>query len=234
MENVRLDEVEVLKASKDVYLVDALLGNWECVIGKNIKELSSPTNACYGRLAVDRALGCAYPEDEDKPDKFIIKFKAENLDNILKAHLQEKHKWCFGQIDEKYIIQRAIEMKLDRIQTICDLKKILKNIEWPSWVINPNTTIWKTLKARISHMKELLPFYKIEPKQSCQAEQFPFPGMDMVLFHKENSCTLLVETQSQEHSKVFGDLMLKKENGKNWRICLRPEFPFQSIYGIVI
>ena len=42
------DADQVLKVAQDLFMVDVLLGNWECVSGNSKEELASASNAMYG------------------------------------------------------------------------------------------------------------------------------------------------------------------------------------------
>ena len=46
------DADQVLKVAQDLFMVDVLLGNWECVSGNSKEELASDSNAMYGTTGI--------------------------------------------------------------------------------------------------------------------------------------------------------------------------------------
>ena len=124
--------------AKELLEVDVLLGNWECVVGKNEQELASSREAMYAtatasgkvvRIGIDRALGCTYPEDYSKgPEKLPVLFEFKNIE-FLRTTLQTNHRWCFGNIEDKDTIQSIMRLKLDEGMVLRKLKNVsLKSI----------------------------------------------------------------------------------------------------------
>ena len=176
----KIDSNKALSIAKELFTVDLLLGNWECIGGKDKEGLASQDEAIYGmtpngkivRIAVDRALGCIYPEDERKNSKTTIKFETKNVDQ-LQATLQLHYKWCFGNITDRDIVQGILQLKLDDESQLTKLKEVLKNVEWPPWCLQNTDSVWNVVQSRIDDLKEHLPYHKITPKSLIKP-----PGRD--------------------------------------------------------
>ena len=166
-----IDSHKTLSIAKELFTVDLLLGNWECIGGKDEEALASQSEAMYGmtpngkivRIGIDRALGCIYPEDERKKSKTPIKFETKNIDH-LQAALQHHYRWCFGNITDRDIVLGILQLKLDDDKELAKLKKVLKTVEWPPWCHQNTDSVWNVVQSRIDDLKQHLPYHKIMPK----------------------------------------------------------------------
>ena len=166
LENI--DSQKVLSKAQELFTVDLLLGNWECVGGaKDEKGLASQSEAMYGitrsdrnivvRIGVDRALGCIYPEDESKKNKTPVKFETKNID-YLQAALQHHFRWCFGNISNRDIVEGILQLKLE--DNLAKLERVLKTVKWPPWCHQQKTeSIWNVVQSRIDDLMQRLPYY---------------------------------------------------------------------------
>ena len=167
-----MDSRKTLSIAKELFTVDLLLGNWECIGGKDEESLASQSEAMYGitmpdrnivRIGVDRALGCVYPEDESKMSKTPVEFENKNIDD-LQATLQHRYRWCFGNITDRDIVQGILQLKLDDANELAKLEKVLKTVKWPPWCHQKTGSVWNVVRSRIDDLMRRLPYHKTIPK----------------------------------------------------------------------
>jgi hypothetical protein len=161
------DEDEISEAAKELFAADLLLGNSACIAAKSLQVLADSSSAIYGtrasdgaivRLGVDRALGCTYPEDLLKLDKFQPHDFGPDL-SMLRSYLLEKT-WLFGAMDAQCVTRRLMDLGLDDDDIFSSLMKCVQLTAWPPFLGNQPFSVADVLRERRRSLLETLPFYR--------------------------------------------------------------------------
>ena len=148
----------VNEAVHALFPIDILFCNWDL----QLADLSNPGCPAYAltregrtvRLCMDRALGCTYPEDRRKEDKFIMEFLPEYHRPLL----------CTGKelMTQKQLVQRTFDLKLTELKRLGLLRRSLGVSQGLPW--EDDKDLWSILSVRIKQVLNTLPFYEIEPR----------------------------------------------------------------------
>ena len=171
---------QVMEAAQHLFPFDVLFGNWHTEMNdwdpaKDDQQLENYTYAMSPerkvvRILMDRALGCTYPEDRVKDEKFITDFLSDNLEE-MKHDLQECHRLLFGQITEKQFTLGCMRMRLteknifDWLMQALDISEGLPMFDRPE--VESLRGLKSVMESRIERLQNSLPYFEIQPSSEA-------------------------------------------------------------------